>query len=120
MTPKQENFVAEFIDDSSQSAAYSIAYQTENMSQTTISEESSPPRWQPKVPGRIFELGADKEVRRGMQALSREDRVLQELEKIAFGDGPLTGKLKAIELLGKHTGLFKPEEVLEMDGCGVI
>ena len=46
-----------------------------------------------------------------MQALSREDRVLQELEKIAFGDGPITGKLKAIELLGKHIGLFTPKEV---------
>ena len=52
-----------------------------------------------------------------MQALSREDRVLQELEKIAFGDGPVTGKLKAIELLGKHIGFFTPEEVLEVERC---
>ena len=50
-----------------------------------------------------------------MQALSREDRVLQELEKIAFGDGPVTGKLKAIELLGKHIGLFTPKEVPEVE-----
>ena len=46
-----------------------------------------------------------------MQALSREDKVLQELEKIAFGDGPAFGRLKALELLGKHVGLFKPKEV---------
>ena len=46
-----------------------------------------------------------------MQALSREDRVLQELEKIAFGDGPASGRLKALELLGKHVGLFKPKAV---------
>ena len=46
-----------------------------------------------------------------MQVLSREDRVLQELEKIAFGDGPVSGRLKALELLGKHVGLFKPKEV---------
>ena len=52
-----------------------------------------------------------------MQALSREDRVLQELEKIAFGDGPVTGKLKAIELLGKHIGLFTPKEVPEVEMC---
>ena len=52
-----------------------------------------------------------------MQALSREDRVMQELEKIAFGDGPVTGKLKAIELLGKHIGLFTPKEVPEVDRC---
>ena len=46
-----------------------------------------------------------------MQALSREDRILQESEKIAFGDGPAAGRLKALELLGKHVGLFKPKEV---------
>ncbi len=46
-----------------------------------------------------------------MQALFLEDRVLQELEKIAFGDGPASGRLKALELLGKHVGLFKPKEV---------
>jgi len=33
---------------------------------------------------------------------SREDTVLNELEKIAFGDGPVAGKLKAMELLSKH------------------
>ena len=89
MTPKQENFVAAFIGGSSQSAAYSMAYQTENMSQKTIWEESSWLRWHPKVAARIIELEAEKEARRRMQAPSGEDRVLQELEKIAFGDGPV-------------------------------
>ncbi|NCW16040.1 MAG: hypothetical protein EBW38_12530, partial [Rhodobacteraceae bacterium] len=63
------------------------------------------------LPSQIIELEAEKEARRRMQALSREDRVLQELEKIAFGDGPASGRLKALELLGKHVGLFKPKEV---------
>ena len=118
LTSKQSNFVAAFIDGSSQSAAYSMAYQTENMSQKTIWEESSRLRKHPKVAARIMELDAEKEARRRMQALSREDRVMQELEKIAFGDGPVTGKLKAIELLGKHIGLFTPKEVPEVDRCG--
>ena len=48
-----------------------------------------------------------------MQALSREDRVLQELEKIAFGDGSVTGRLKAIELFGRNIGLFKSKNVPE-------
>ena len=52
-----------------------------------------------------------------MQALSREDRVLQELEKIAFGDGHAAGKLKAIELLGKHIGLSTVKEVPEVEIC---
>ena len=49
-----------------------------------------------------------------MHAPSREDRVLQESEKLAFGDGPVTGKLKAIARLGKHIGLFNPKEVPEV------
>ena len=43
---------------------------------------------------------------RRMQVPFREDRVLQELDKIVFGDGPASGRLKALELLGKHVGLF--------------
>ena len=31
------------------------------------------------------------------------------MEKIAFGDGPVSGKLKALELLGKHIGFFTPK-----------
>ena len=58
-----------------------------------------------------MELEAEKEARRRTQALYQEDRVLQELKKMAFGDGPASGRLKALELLGKHVGLFKPKEV---------
>lgn len=53
-----------------------------------------------------------------MQALSQEDRVLQELAKIVFGNGHAAGKLKAIELLGKHIRLFTPKDVLEVDRRG--
>ena len=41
------------------------------------------------------------------------DRVLWELEQIAFGDGPAFGREKALELLGKHVGLFKPKACLK-------
>ena len=63
----------------------------------------------------LKELEAEKEARRRMQAFSREDRVLQELEQIALGDGPASGRLKALELLGKLVGLFKPREVPEVE-----
>ena len=81
------------------------------MSQKTIWEEASRLRRRPKVAASIIELEAEKEARRRMQALSREDRVLQELEKIAFGDGSAFERLKALELLGKHVGLFKQKEL---------
>ena len=111
LTVKQNEFVAEIAEGASQTSAYRSAYNTQNMSQKTIWEEASRLRSHPKVAARIEELEAEKEARRRMQALSREDRVLQELEKIAFGDGPASGRLKALELLGKHVGLFKPKAV---------
>ena len=104
-------FVKEVSEGGSQSNAYRKAYDTSQMAPKTIWEEASRLRRHPKVAARIEELEAEKEARRRMQALSREDRVLQELEKIAFGDGPASGRLKALELLGKHVGLFKPKEV---------
>ena len=111
LTVKQNEFVIEIAGGASQALAYRSAYNTQNMSQKTIWEEASRLRRHPKVAARIMELEAEKEARRRMQTLSREDRVLQELEKIAFGDGPASGRLKALELLGKHVGLFKPKEV---------
>lgn len=111
LTAKQMKFVEEIGKGGSQSNAYRKAYDTSQMAPKMIWEEASRLRRHPKVAARIVELEAEKEARRRMQALSREDRVLQELEKIAFGDGPASGRLKALELLGKHVGLFKPNEV---------
>ena len=111
LTLKQNKYSEKLAAGFNQTAAYRTAYNTQNMSQKTIWEEASRLRRHPKVTARIVELEAEKEARRRMQALSREDRVLQELEKIAFGDGPASGRLKALELLGKHVGLFKPKEV---------
>ena len=115
LTAKQEKFVEEISEGGSQSNAYRMAYDVSKMASKTVWEESSRLKKHPKVAARIIELKAEEEARRRMQALSREDRVLQELEKIAFGDGPVTGKLKAIELLGKHIGLFTPKEVPEVE-----
>ena len=111
LAAKQMKFVEEVSECGSQSNAYRKAYDTSQMAPKTIWEEASRLRRHPKVAARIEELEAEKEARRRMQALSREDRVLQELAKIAFGDGPASGRLKALELLGKHVGLFKPKEV---------
>ena len=40
---------------------------------------------------------------------------INELERIAFGDGPVAGKLKAMKLLGKHIGFFTPKKVPEVE-----
>ena len=110
LTARQENFVELLTQGSSQSSAYRGAYNTQNMSDKTVWEEASRLRKHPKVSTRILELEKEKEARKRLQAVSREERVLNELERIAFGDGPVAGKLKAMELLGKHLGFFTPQK----------
>lgn len=109
------HFVDEISGRRPQSIAYRKAYDTSHMAPKTIWEEASRFRKHPKVAARVLELETEKEARRRMQALSREYKILQELENIAFGDGPASGRLKALELLGKHVGLFKPKEVPEVE-----
>ena len=87
LTAKQENFVEHLTQGSSQTSAYKGAYDTQNMSDKTVWEEASRLRRHPKVSTRILELEQEKEARRRLQAVSREERVLNELERIAFGDG---------------------------------
>ena len=115
LTAKQENFVELLTQGTCQSSAYRGAYDTQNMSDKTVWEEASRLRRHPKVSTRILELEKEKEARRRLQAVSREERVLNELERIAFGDGPIAGKLKAMELLGKHIGFFTPKKVTELE-----
>ena len=115
LTAKQTKFVEEVSEGSSQSNAYRKAYDTSQMAPKTVWEESSRLRRHPKVAARIIELEAEKAYRQRIQALSREERILKELEAVAFGDGPVSAKLKAIELLGKNVGLFKPKEVPEVE-----
>ena len=119
LTAKQENFVELLNQGTSQTSAYKGAYDTQNMSDKTVWEEASRLRRHPKVSTRILELEKEKEARRRLQAVSREERVLNELERIAFGEGPVAGKLKAMELLGRHIGLFQPKKETEVERTGV-
>ena len=102
LTAKQTKFVEEVSEGSSQSNASRKAYDTSQMAPKTVWEESSRLRRHPKVAARIIELEAEKAYRQRIQALSREERILKELEAVAFGEGPESAKLKAIELLGKN------------------
>ena len=113
LTAKQTKFINEVSEGSSQSSAYRKAYDTSRMTPKTVWEESSRLRKHPKVAARIVELEAEKEARQRVQALSREDRILNELEDIAFGSTNAMARLRALELLGKTVGLFKPKEVRE-------
>ena len=106
LTKRQQNFAVNVTEARSLSDAYRESYSTKRMSCKTVWEAASRLSKNPKVAARILELETEKEAMWRVQALSREDRVLTELEKIACGDGPASGRLKALELLGKHVGLF--------------
>ena len=66
---KQSQFVLKVLEGVSPTSAYRNAYNTQNMSQKTIWEESSRLRRHSKVAVRIIELEVEKEARRRMQAL---------------------------------------------------
>ena len=106
LTKRQQNFAVNVTEARSLSDAYRESYSTKRMSCKTVWEAASRLSKNPKVAARILELETEKEAMWRVQALSREDRVLKELEKIGFGDGPASLRLKALELLGKHVGQF--------------
>jgi len=106
LTAKQMKFVKEVSEGGSQSNAYRKAYDTLQMTPKTVWEEASRLSRHPKISARLWELEAEKEAERRKQALSREDKILQLLEKIAFSNALTSRRLKALELLGKHLGLF--------------
>ena len=84
LTAKQTKFINEVSEGSSQSSAYRKAYDTSRMAPKTVREESSRLRKHPKVAARIVELEAEKEARQRVQALSREDRILNEHQSRAI------------------------------------
>ena len=52
---------------------------------------------------------------RRVQVPSQEDRILQELEDIAFGSTTAMARPKALELLGKVVRLFRSQKMPEVE-----
>ena len=102
MTQKQVRFIEEYRKDFNGSAA------ARRMGYTSGSAGNT-----------AYRFLHDPEVRRELTqvvCLEKGDRVIQELQHVAFAEGSdesgakvkLASKLKALELLGKHFGLFDP------------
>ena len=102
MTEKQERFIEEFLVDLNGAAAARRAGYSEKSAAHTASG-----------------LLAQPEIRQALQdalEASQDDPVIAELRRLAFSEGSdangaevkLSSKLKALELLGKHLGLFDP------------
>ena len=102
MTQKQETFLAEYLKDFNGTAAARRLGYTEGSAKTTAY--------------RFLRSPALKEALAQELTKPSPARVIAELQAVAFADGSdengsatkLASKLKALELLGKHLGLFDP------------
>lgn len=103
LTPKQKRFCEEYLVDLNATRAYKEAYPNVKKDDTAAVNASRMLR-NAKVSEYINELMEKRSEETGITA----KKVLDELEKVAFVDVELKGseKLKALELLGKHLGMF--------------
>jgi len=115
LTPKQERFVAEYLVDLNATAAAGRAgYKDPNIGRQLITK----PNVSQAIQGRRQELARKLEV--------SQEQVISELAGIAFheaNDAPeaelkVSNKLRALELLGKHLGMFtdKAEANVKLEG----
>lgn len=110
LTDKQEIFCKEYIIDFNATRAAEAAGYSKKTARFQGSENLS----KPYIQCRIKELTADRNERTEITA----DRVVQELAKFAFNkegvsdafDLEAKEKLKALELLARHTGAFNNDE----------
>ena len=109
LSPKQERFVAEYlIEPNATAAAIKAGYK-----EKTASQQGHNLLQNPEIKSAI--KSAQKA--RAKRTQVTQDYVIEKLKKIAdmkAGDYPGSGlrfgnQLKALELLGKHLGLFEPK-----------
>ena len=113
LTMKQEKFAVSLADGFSQADAYRQSYQTENMQNATTYVEASRLAAHPKVALRLEQLRREKDEDRHMQALRREDFVLDSLMHESINAKSDSARVRALELIGKTIGLFVDRDVEE-------
>ena len=109
LTHKQETFAQRVAEGAKLSTAYREAYDASNMAQTTIWPHASRLAAHPKLSARIIALQAEKEAVQRMFAVGRTDRLIAQLEYLADHGSSDAVKIRALELLGKTCGMFKPQ-----------
>lgn len=105
LTEKQKRFCEEYlIDLNATQAAIRAGYSSKNASRIAVELLNKT-----QVSDFLEKTRKEQSERTGITA----DAVLKELEKIAFIDVELSSKdkMKALELLGKHLGMFEKQEI---------
>jgi len=106
LTHKQEIFACAVADGADRSSAYRSAYDADQMTPPAVWTEASRLGRNPKVALRVDELRAEAEEVRQTILVGREEAILAQLEKEALSARTDSARIRAIELLGKHLGLF--------------
>lgn len=116
LTAKQEHFAISVVEGRTQAAAYREAYDAEGMQDPTVWTEASKLMRHPQVSQRVEELREEAEAARRAVLMSREEAILQRLEHEAMTAKTDTARIRALELLGRHIGMFKDRvEVEQVD-----
>jgi hypothetical protein len=107
LTEKQEAFAQGIMAGMNYTAAYRAAYVTDGMTDASAWSLACRTAADVKVRSRLEQLRAQKEAERRMQAVSRADFVLAELQKMALDSNISDAvKVRALELMGKTVALF--------------
>ncbi len=106
LTIKQELFASSVADGQPSSDAYRLAYDADRMGPPSIWSEASRLASNPKVAARIEQLRAEKDQLRRMLVLDHEEAILAQLQHEALTAKTDSARIRALELLGRHAGMF--------------
>ena len=113
LTDKQEAFVQAYMSGENASDAYRSAYDADGMKSSTIWTEASLLLGNQKVANRISTINADIDAQQRMGRLKQSEFVLKQLMRMATTGQNEGARVRSLELLGKHAGMFK--DVLVVD-----
>jgi phage terminase small subunit len=106
LTSKQNLFAISLADGLPASDAYRQAYDADGMKPGSIWVEACRLTTNPKVALRVEELRAEKEEEQRMLRLNRAEAVLERLEHEALEAKTDSTRVRALELIGRHLGMF--------------
>jgi phage terminase small subunit len=106
LTAKQNAFALGIVGGIPATTAYRQAYDADGMKPESVWVESCRLATNPKVALRVSELRAEQEEERRMLRLSHAEAVLERLEHEALEAKTDSTRVRALELIGRHLGMF--------------
>jgi hypothetical protein len=106
LTSKRERFSQSIAEGSTLAAAYRAVYEATGMQDSTVWNEASKLARHPEVAMRVQVLKGEAEAARRVLLLDREETILARLSLEATTAKSDSARVKALELLGRHAGMF--------------